>query len=123
MRPCLSFRVTSALLMTFVLFIHAVPARGENTASEKILPSTAWVVTISGSQFSTGTGCLIDRERRLLITCSHVVKDQPKATVYFPILSRRGEVVTEAKEYLGGGAGIVAHVLATDSKRDLAILQ
>ncbi|MBI3411442.1 MAG: trypsin-like peptidase domain-containing protein [Planctomycetes bacterium] len=123
MQRFLFSRFTLALVLTIGLTFHANPARADGEPYDKLLSSTAWVVTSDGKQFMTGTGCVIDCERKLLVTCLHVVKDHPEASVYFPIYQRRGPVVKDAKEYLVRRSDMIARVVATDSRRDLAILR
>jgi len=118
----ISFRVRFAVVLTLASLFHALPARGESPVHDKLLRSTAFVLAPDGKQLSYGTGCLVDRERQLFVTCMHVVHDQPKAAVFFPIF-RQGGVVTEAKDYNDPRFAIKARVVATDLRRDLAVLR
>src|SRR5262245_17762697 len=116
-------RVRFAVLVTLASLFHALPARADSPVHDKLLRSTAFVLAPDGKQLSYGTGCLVDRERRLFVTCMHVVHDQPEAAVFFPIFRQNGGVVTEAKDYQDSRFAIKARVVATDLRRDLAVLQ
>src|SRR5262245_33309543 len=118
-----SFRARFAVVLTLASLLHALPARGETPVHDKLLRSTAFVLAPDGKQLSYGTGCLVDRERQLFVTCMHVVHDQPKAAVFFPIFRQGGGVVSEAKDYNDPRFAIKARVVATDLRRDLAVLQ
>ncbi len=95
------------------------------------LKATAWVVVPRGQpvngvlKVSTGTGSLIDRAKRIVITNYHVVTDADKVFVFFPAFDR-GKLVAEREYYqklLPKGAGIQGTVIAKDMKRDLALIQ
>src|SRR5437773_2707480 len=63
----------------------------------KALTATAWV-SIPG--VGDGTGWVVDREQKLVITNKHVVGTATDAVVMFPIYRRGGEVVTFEGEYV-----------------------
>ena len=111
---------------SFILFLTlamtAGAARAEEQVFAKTLPSSAWVLVPAGKQLWNGAGSLVDRERRLVLTCKHVVRDQKQALIFFP-LYEDDRPVTDAGAYLRGKTGIRAEVLAVDDQRDLALLQ
>src|SRR5690242_3869576 len=52
----------------------------------KVLRSTVWVHSDrGGGRLATGSGSLVDRGRRLVLTNYHVVGDIKRATVFFPV--------------------------------------
>jgi S1-C subfamily serine protease len=118
-----SSRIRFTVVLTFASLLHALPARGESAVHDKLLRSTAFVLAPDGKRLSYGTGCLVDRERQLFVTCRHVVNDQPEAFVIFPIVGQGGGVLTQGKDYQDPRIAIKARVVATDSRRDLAILR
>ena len=63
------------------------------------MPSVVWVHSTRGRGLATGSGSLIDRGRRLVLTNYHVVEDNPRANVFFPAF-RDGQPVSEKKYYL-----------------------
>jgi len=75
--------------------------------------------------WSIGTGTLIDRSKRLVLTCEHVVRESREAHVLLPVYSD-GKLVSERQAYANAfqaGESIRATVYARDRKRDLALLQ
>ena len=60
----------------------------EETATQvyrKTLPSTVWIVwQMEPGRYSTGTGWVIDRTLKLVITNHHVVEGTEQVSVYFP---------------------------------------
>ncbi len=98
---------------------------------KNVLKSTAWILVPKPGTMtaSVGTGTLVDRTQRLVITNYHVVWDkdhlQEHVLVCFPSY-RQGELIAERKYYLNQvstGKGIRGRVLATDEIKDLALIQ
>jgi serine protease Do len=90
---------------------------------DRTLHSTVWVVLpIGPGRARTGTGSLIDGNRRLILTNYHVVGDKDTAVVYFPMYEK-GKLVAEKQNYMTRGHAIPGKVIAKDSKRDLALIQ
>jgi S1-C subfamily serine protease len=101
------------------------PPAAEDVYSRTLL-STAWVLT---GEASSGTGTLIDRSRKLVVTAYHVIHNVTKAEVVFPRF-RNGKVLAQPLHYAnkpgdsaGKGHVIPAKVWASDPARDLAVLQ
>jgi S1-C subfamily serine protease len=84
-----------------------------------LIKSTAWV--ISGSV--TGTGSLIDGEKRLIVTNHHVVGDNAVVDVLFPMFDKNGRVIAERASYLKSAKRHRGRVVARDPRRDLAVIQ
>src|SRR5262249_47548230 len=55
-----------------------------NTIYQYILKSTAWIITKHGEGAAMGTGSLIDKENRLVLTNYHVVYGLEDFVVFFP---------------------------------------
>jgi HEAT repeat protein/S1-C subfamily serine protease len=93
---------------------------------QRALKSTVFIVGVAQDKPRvSGSGFLIDRKNRLVITNNHVVSVPVKYfIVSFPIY-RDGKMVESKKEYLElvkkGDMG--CKVLATDQARDLALIQ
>jgi hypothetical protein len=88
---------------------------------QNVLKSTVWIRSERGSSVATGSGSLIDRRRRLILTNYHVVGNIDRATVHFPMF-RGGKVVAERDDYRRV-RGIRGLVKARDTQADLAIIQ
>lgn len=85
---------------------------------EHTLKGTCWVVMQKGS----GTGWVLDRDKRLVITNAHVVPDTDEVKVYFPV--KKGESVqTDPTWYEFNSTPIKAIVIDRDTVKDLALLQ
>lgn len=100
------------------------PCRADNQIYQKTLSSTAWILAKNNGETSSGTGVLLDAEKRLLITNFHVVGDARAAVVFFPE-TKDGKPVVERSHYLENvkKLGIRGRVLAVDRKRDLALIE
>jgi len=125
MRPTYFFQKTGcALLAAFALCLLSAPeSRANPTVYEKALGSTGWVIVPSDAKSSSlGTCWVVDRGRRLAITCRHIVGKAREALVYFPC-SVKGEVMAESRHYLHNVAAIPARIIASDEAKDLALLQ
>jgi serine/threonine protein kinase len=81
-----------------------------------------------GGQLSFGTGTLIDKNYRLVLTCYHLVHDAETLTVCFPIYDANGKLITDRAFYEkqrqeGSPYFIGAHVVRVNRTKDLAIIQ
>lgn len=99
-------------------------ARGDAENYRRTLNSTVWVLTKSSGETSSGTGVLVDAEKRLIVTNFHVVGEARTAVVFFPDV-KDGQPVVERKHYLTKvkKLGIRGKVIGTDRKRDLALIE
>jgi len=114
-------------LLTLAWLLPLAPADDKSEGSKvykKAVPSVVWIHSKRDSGLATGSGSLIDKDRRLVLTNYHVVLDNPSAKVFFPYF-RDGQPVAE-KDYYRDRAkrlAIDARVVALDKKADLAILR
>jgi hypothetical protein len=91
----------------------------------KVLPSTVWVHSDrGGGKRATGSGAIIDRGRRLVLTNYHVVGNVKKSTVFFPAFEKN-RVVPERQYYLDRAKrlGIPGEVVELDKEADLALIR
>jgi len=108
--------------LVFLLLI-AGNARADPDVYQRALRSTGWVlIPVDEHHSALGTCWLVDRQRRLAITCQHVVGDSREVLVYFP-RSNKEEVVSEAHYYLRNVPAVLGRVIATDVARDLALIR
>jgi tetratricopeptide (TPR) repeat protein len=90
---------------------------------QQALRSAAWVQVFDNRQLrKTGTGFLVDRSRKLVVTNQHVVDNHESVEVVFP-LYQSGAVIADKKDYIRYDRPIRGWVLATDPKRDLAVIE
>ena len=104
-----------------MLVLHGT-AQANPQIYRRVLRSTGWVVVPDKDELAAGTCFVIDRQRRLAITCRHVVGNAKEAIVYFPVHDK-GELEVDSGYYLRHLPAVNARVLAADSQRDLALLQ
>jgi len=97
-----------------------------NAVYRHVLKSVAWIVLPLGNdEFAMGTGTLVDRTNRLILTNNHVVRNGPSIHVFFPNF-RAGRPIAERDNYLAQlqkEDDIPGTVVATDVLRDLALVQ
>lgn len=100
------------------------PGRGAYRAGVRLL-----ALVQAGDTAAFASACLFDRERRLLLTTAEVIGRQETAEVTFPVF-QEGLPVAEAAWYRANadllskkGAKVRATVLASDARRNLALLE
>tara|TARA_R110002049_G_scaffold2750_4_gene22044 strand:- start:250532 stop:251728 length:1197 start_codon:yes stop_codon:yes gene_type:complete len=101
------------------------PAHADAENYQRTLGSTTWVIASDAEDnTSSGTGVLVDAERKLMITNAHVVGDSRKVVVFFRE-NKKGVPVVEKRHYLDNilKIGLRGNVLAVDRKRDLALVE
>ena len=88
------------------------------------LKSTVWVLAKTGGETSSGTGVLLDSEKKLVITNFHVVGEARAAVIFFPDF-KNDKADNTRKHYLDNvkTLGIRGRVLSVDRKRDLALIE
>ncbi len=116
----------NTVLAACLLALLTLPqlAHGEENAYFKVLPSTTWVLSKTSDGTSSGTGVLIDAQKKLVVTNAHVVGDARNAVLFFPELEA-GRPIVSRQHYLDNvrRLGIRGSVIAVDRKRDLALVQ
>jgi S1-C subfamily serine protease/Tfp pilus assembly protein PilF len=92
----------------------------------RTLPAVGWV---QSAERARGTGWVVDRERRWLITCYHVIGDNDTVEVSFPV-RRDGEIVSARGYYLENAARlrkegrvVTGRVLRRNRDTDLALVE
>ncbi len=102
------------------------PADAAASVYRQVLPSTVWVHSDrGGGRLATGTGSLVDRGRRLVLTNYHVVGEVKKATVFFPDFGPDKKAIPERKHYLDRASrlAIPGEVVEVDKGADLALIR
>jgi S1-C subfamily serine protease len=101
------------------------PADAGASVYQKVVHSTAWVHSDRGDgKLATGSGSLIDKGRRLVLTNYHVVGDVKNATVYFAVFEGK-KAIPDRKHYLDRASklGIPGEVVEIDKQADLALIR
>jgi S1-C subfamily serine protease len=118
------------LLALAAVCVAAAGAAAEPEGGEKVyqrtIKSTVWVLPVEdgGRIRSSGTGTLIDRTKGVIVTNYHVVNENDKVMIFFPIY-QRGKLVTSRSTYLDlarSNSGIAGKVIALEKKKDLALI-
>jgi len=119
-----AFIQLSLAIFLLVSLPAAAPADGLTSSElyQQTLRSTAMVIAPSGDKASQGTGWLVDRERKLLVTNRHVVGGQKQVLAVFPSF-RNGQLITERDYYLKQAPRIRGVVIESNTGHDLAIVQ
>src|SRR5438094_847862 len=106
------------LLCGFTVLLALAAAKAESPdmlVYQRALRAAAWVVTPTAQ----GTGFLVDRSNRLLVTNQHVVRNHDTAKIFFPIFSGN-YAIGDRKYYVRYDRPISGRVVARDPERDLA---
>jgi tetratricopeptide (TPR) repeat protein len=122
MNPLVSRQLASFCLSLALSGSLASLAQAEEAAVvyRRTLGSTAWIYNPKID--SSGTGWVVDRARRLLITNQHVVDDATHVEVLFPAY-RDGQLISERSYYKDHGRTIRGRVMDAVVDRDLALIQ
>jgi S1-C subfamily serine protease len=88
------------------------------------------VLNTTGDRPGAGSGALVDRPRKLVVTNYHVVGEEAEVMVLFPAFDTDGTVIAERSAYRDKEAELRrsgrltdARVVARDSRCDLALLE
>ena len=84
----------------------------------RTIHSTVWIRTDKGS----GSGWVIDKDRKLIVTNSHVIHDCKQIVVHFPEYNDK-KLVTQREHYVKNSPQFAAKIFLEDRQRDLAVLK
>lgn len=110
--------------MLAISAVAASQAKADAKVYSESLHSTTWVLTKVGGKTSSGTGVLVDAEKKLVVTNYHVVGEARTAIIFFPDF--KGEKPDVSRSHYVDNVktlGIRGRVVAVDRKRDLALIQ
>ena len=118
-----------------LLALLAAPLAGGRAAAQevdveklyqKVVRSSVYIITPMEDSYATGSGSLIDAEKRYVLTNFHVVDENAVVYVSFPMYQKDGKIIGDKKLYkerVPQGLAIPGRVLHRDKTRDLAIIQ
>jgi hypothetical protein len=101
------------------------PAQSGTDAYKSTVKSTVWIHSERGRRgLATGSGSLVDKSAKLVLTNYHVVGDNKRATVFFPAY-KDDKPIPEKAYYKDRTRtlGIDAEVIEIDRNADLAVLK
>ena len=96
---------------------------------KKVVDSAVFIVTPFQGGMGMGSGSLIDKEKRYVLTNYHVVEDKDMVYCQFPVHlpeKQGGGLLTDKKAYIEripAGQALRGKVLYRDKTRDLALVQ
>ncbi len=93
---------------------------------QKVVKSAVFIVQTSKMGTATGSGSLICAEKRLILTNQHVVGEEEKVYIQFPVFNKNGSMMTDKNKYMEripDGLALIGKVIHRDKSRDLAIVQ
>lgn len=124
MKPRKTSRLLWCIVFGAVFTTTSANVRADVKIYNDTLKSTAWVLAKNDGTTSSGTGVLVNSEKKLLVTNFHVVKDARSTVVFFPE-RKNGKPIVDRQHYRGNikTLGISGRVLAVDKKRDLALIE
>ena len=94
-------------------------AAAQENVYKKALKSTVWIVQpTGGNSYRSGSGTLIDAQKRYVLTNYHVVRDKVEVSVFFPAFDAKGNLIPERDKYDARGAGIPGKVKFTEPSKD-----
>jgi tetratricopeptide (TPR) repeat protein len=116
-----------AMIAKFLAVVVLVgPAAGQDLSTQEVLPkalhATTMILVPEGDRMAQGSGWLVDKARRLVVTNRHVVGNRTNVLVTFPI-SRNGQIIVERGFYMKAAHQVTGKVLETNAQRDLAVIR
>lgn len=102
------------------------PELSVNHIDDKVIRSVTWIV----ANDRQGSGVLINRSFRVVVTNLHVTKDSQSIVVFFPVRNYDGNLIVNRKFYVDNlkiltrlGYATEGRIIAKDPEKDLAIVQ
>lgn len=118
------------LITTILAGTSPLPARQAAAGEDvypKLMQAVVWLLIPRGeNSFATGTGALVDSDRRLVVTNYHLVGEAREAIVVFPQYTSGGQLIAERAVYANQVAkkeSMMGKVLARKPQHDLALVQ
>lgn len=119
------------MILTTLAVLSALPVMGQSGKEsatdvyKSTVKSTVWIHSDRGRRgLATGSGSLVDKAARLVLTNYHVVGENKRATIFFPAY-KDDKPVAEKAYYKDRSKtlGIDGEVIEVDRAADLAILR
>jgi S1-C subfamily serine protease len=128
------FVVTGAVILVLTYLVGYLLWRAAHKGAsgteiyDRVVRSTAWVVV--AGKVSMGTGTLIDKEQRLLLTAYHVVlgHEDKEIFVFFPAFDSEGKPIEKREYYTSWSYPYqdlihVRRIVKKNPEHDLALLE
>jgi tetratricopeptide (TPR) repeat protein len=115
--------VTLALLAALGVTTLVLAQDSDKIEPHKPLPSTALVLAYGEKFGIQGSGFLVDRGERLLLTNEHVAKVEQKVEVMFPMTADDGRILANRDLYFKKAPRIRGVCVGSNADRDLALIK
>jgi S1-C subfamily serine protease len=122
--------VLNIVTATLLGWILTGTTRADEEVYRRTLPATVMVINTAGDKPVSGSGVLVDRPRKLVVTNYHVVGEETELVVLFPSYDTEGDLIAERSAYLETAPDLRRHgrltgarVVARNSRCDLALLE
>jgi serine protease Do len=124
MKLAINSLATKSVMCLAVIASCVSSAKADGEIFNKTLKATTWVLAKSDGAISTGTGVLVDAEKKLVITNFHVIGEARTAVIFFPDF-KDGKLIVDRDHYTDNvkKISVRGRVLAVDRKRDLALIE
>ncbi|WP_339910338.1 serine protease [Symmachiella dynata] len=116
---------TVATTVALIMMLAATQtAFADAKVYQRTLKSTTWIIAKAENGYSTGSGVLVDAEKKWVVTNFHVVGASKEVLIFFPQF-QDDQLIAERQHYIDGADmfGIRARVVMVDKKRDLAVVE
>ena len=116
-----------AAVLAILVVLSATPSQlladvNGRDVYRKTLQSTAFIIVPMKNGTATGTGWIVDAKNKLIVTNHHVVEENPRILVLFPLFDKEGSVRSDRADYKEEN-GYRCKLIHIDKKRDLALIQ
>jgi tetratricopeptide (TPR) repeat protein len=118
LRPSLLVLVACALALLPMEAAGAGPQSRDRSVYQKTLKAVVLIHVGPGA----GSGWVVDRDRKLIVTNHHVISTAESVRVYFPAW-KDGQLITEPAHYLKKEKPVVGTVVDSDPSVDLALVR
>ncbi|MEO0531086.1 MAG: serine protease [Planctomycetota bacterium] len=115
-------------IVCLAALLTAAPSVADSGVFQQLLDSSVWIVNLDTD--TTGSGVVVDAERRLVITNYHVVGESREVALFFAAYDSEGRLVTDGGTYAKnfktleeGELACFGKVVGTWKERDLALVE
>ncbi len=116
-----SIQFVAFLMLSSLCTIQTAKANKE--VYQKTPQSTCWIISKTDQGTFTGTGVVVDKEQKLIITNAHVTGTSKTVTILFPQYEN-GKLIATKKKYIEkmDSTGIKGRIISAEPLRDLALI-
>jgi S1-C subfamily serine protease len=117
-------------LLSFLMVLPAgLAAEEPRDVYRKAINGVVWIENFVANGSYTGSGFLVDRDRRLVVTNYHVTDGEETMDVFFPVRNQQGQLIGDREYYRKNRAALLktghyspGRVVAYAPNKDLAVV-